>query len=179
MTAAAETLDPYRSEIEDLIQTTGASAGVIAKRYGTTRGTVIGWAVRRGVRLNRDNIRTGNGNLARRARKRRSASTAMVVIREPIPSEAATPELAVVGLPEEVAGQYPEPLRIPFADAERHQCHRPLWGVEARTGDVCGLPVKPGSSYCPGCHAVLLLPPPSANVAPAKSSHAFFNPRRS
>lgn len=42
-----------------------------------------------------------------------------------------------------------------FLHAGPHQCRRPLWTGVARTGDVCGEPTKPGSSYCPACHALM------------------------
>ena len=48
---------------------------------------------------------------------------------------------------------------VPFLDAERGQCRRPLWGFDEPISNVCGEPVQPGSSYCPDCHKVLYVKP--------------------
>lgn len=55
-------------------------------------------------------------------------------------------------------------MTVPFLDALPGQCRRPLWPLSQRTGDVCGEPVKPGSSYCRACHPLLYDPATKARV---------------
>lgn len=56
-------------------------------------------------------------------------------------------------------------MSVHFDDAKPDQCRLPLWALAERTGDVCGEPVKPGSSYCPECHRRLYDRPTRERVA--------------
>lgn len=43
------------------------------------------------------------------------------------------------------------PTAVPFDDAKPEHCRMPLWGIEARTGMICGKPRTMGKSYCREC----------------------------
>jgi len=49
-------------------------------------------------------------------------------------------------------------MTVHFDDAQPGQCRYALWPTAKRTGPICGEPVKPGSSYCPACHAIVYVP---------------------
>lgn len=155
------TLDTRHAEVVDLV-TEGLSSREIAARLEVKRNTLLGYCRRNGIRFRQ----LANNHPSRRVPPSK-------------PKQQAHPGFNLRGLSKARQGGstkkellaryegvrdlrqelYPEPLGIHLIDAGPFQCRRPTWGPDERIGSVCGRPVKPDSSYCPDCHARLLVKP--------------------
>ncbi len=133
----------------------GETAARIAAAVGKTRNAVVGYCYRRKIAL----------RPASPGRPRADEAKAAPVRTTPVATgrlrnlmAEARGEIAIedraANLP------WPEPARggigIPFIDTKFGECRRPMWGPKQRIGNVCGLRVEVGTSYCAGCSKFLL-----------------------
>lgn len=146
---------PLEENHEEVVRLLGecVSAREIAVRFGVTRNTVIGYCTRRKLKMQAPTGRRAETSAARKGKpldKPRKAPDRPVPARKPdVPLPPPLPATA-----------YPVPLGgvgVPFLDMGREQCRRPLWGLQDRIGNVCGLPVPdwPEYAYCRGCMGLL------------------------
>lgn len=150
----------------------------IGERMGKTRNSIIGRCHRLGLKLSSRS--EPNPHLARLP----SPPIAPALPPEPAPRAARRRDDPWAGAPRPPAPEKPhrhipgpnapkaaptpppapreaaESRPIPFLEAGRDVCAWPLWTWPARTGFVCGAPVKLGSSYCACHHAVAWHPTP-------------------
>ncbi len=115
----------------------GESATNIALAMELTRNMVIGRVSRLGLKL-KGTIASGLAN--------RWTNHAKAIIKKPEPNVEPKPTNAWDFWP------LPEgPTAIHFDDAKPEHCRMPLWGIEARTGMICGKPRTMGKPYCKEC----------------------------
>lgn len=131
----------------------GHSASTIAKAAGKTRNAIIGYCHRRGIKL-----------APSRAPRPRPTEPRAKAERKTPPVAGRIRDLQALARGEvklkdaSADPSWPQPLDgigIPFIESRPSHCRRPTWGAAERTGNICGQPAAPGSSYCAGCRARL------------------------
>lgn len=115
----------------------GESATNIALAMELTRNMVIGRVSRLGLKL-KGTIASGLAD--------RWTNHAKAIVKKPEPKAEPKPTNAWDFWPLAEG-----PTAIHFDDAKSEHCRMPLWGIEARTGMICGKPRTTGKPYCREC----------------------------
>lgn len=180
-------LDPKRADIIAMLER-GKTCSQVAEAFSVSKGVFMGWAYRRRIAVPRKGIRArptpsdDREDILRRyevavdrQRFLRVISArygiTLVAVRAWFRENGVTdlprgddrggkptPKVKSEPLPPALAAAENRP-GVPFLDATADQCRFPLWGIDEKTGDVCGRSVKVKKvrgkivrmSWCAGC----------------------------
>ena len=120
----------------------GESATNIALAMELTRNMVIGRVSRLGLKL-KGTIASGLAD--------RWTNHAKAIVKKPEPKPEKTDHVAPYARAMDFWPLAEGPTAIHFDDAKPEHCRMPLWGIEARTGMICGKPRTMGKPYCKEC----------------------------
>lgn len=120
----------------------GESATNIALAMELTRNMVIGRVSRLGLKL-KGTIASGLAD--------RWANHAKAIVKKPEPKPEKADHVAPYARAMDFWPLQEGPTAIHFDDAKPEHCRMPLWGIEARTGMICGKPRTMGKPYCREC----------------------------
>lgn len=126
--------DERISELKQLWES-GVSGGVIAKKLGLTRNSIIGKVHRLGLKKRQSTCRIVHIPPRRKIIPARHTPSVSV---QPLPPEPPAPATA---------------LRLTLMQLTDATCKCGLGDPKHADFAFCGLPVKPGSRYCPAHHA--------------------------
>lgn len=156
--APGQTLAEHHARIVEGV-TLGMTSRELAARLGVNRNTLLGYCQRHGISWKHPANNHPDRRVAAKPRQRNPLTFNTVKVaklREAAREGRTALYDGVRDLKQEL---YPEPVGVALVDARPNQCRRPTWGPGERLGLYCGRPVKPGSSWCPECHARILVKP--------------------
>lgn len=136
-------LEAYKDEILDLVSK-GKTNAEIARIYGLSDGSVVGKFLKKhGIKCAYATNPSIRAELSKANLKPKTI--------KPKPHES----IQIYKIKEEGEKLEHFPNAIEFLDIKDNVCGYPLWGLDKKTGYVCGDAIKIGERYCQRCKQVV------------------------
>ncbi len=135
------------ARVRALVEQDNLSARQIASHLGTTRGAVLGFCDRNGIRFG---LKKGVAAKKKQTFKKQSFRLYQFPNKRPVKPEKSR---GVTASSEEKP--------VAFLNVKNGQCRRPLWGdeigIDISQKFFCGAPTGEGETFCPDCASQLFV----------------------